>query len=623
MADRSPLMRLEHLSYTGSGLATVGIAFNDDLTILWGGSNTGKTYTVATLNFMFGGETPETPPEGDKYESALLGISFADSTSVTLRRALRGGDIEVFDGLAPDGILDGRESQVLGPIHGKGGKSKDGSLSEFLLAKVGLGTIKIASTQAAKLDTFSFRFFMPYVLVTEDRMLSGKTPTEINPKSSDTLNRNAFRFLLTGRDDSAIAKVPDKKTLDAGKTGKLQLLDEMIADLDRELGTRNVPELVAQRDRLQSHLETIGEDLAHAQERIDELSVLRREALNAQSEAEAHAAQLRAMRQRFLDLKSTYETDIRRLEAIEEGGFLLQRFEDHPCPLCGALPGHQHKPHPLGDVDLQLTAARAEIAKIRRDMNDLEVTLASLTAEAEGLENRGHTLGAEARGHFEEIQRLRPRETNLRTGYTGDVTLFEEIDRVIALSVRRSDLDAKRAAIAAIKHGKQKAAGLTIGIDGPTGHKFAQTVQQVLDVWGYPGLEAVTWNDKTYDIAINGKPRGRNGKGVKALLHSAFSVAYAVYCKGEGLPHPGFLVLDSPLLTYREELDDDDEPLTDEERAIAATSLDERFYKHLASVSSFCQIYIIENKTPPKEFMPRTIVFSKAGRRGLFPVLGS
>jgi hypothetical protein len=393
----------------------------------------------------------------------------------------------------------------------------------------------------------------------------------------------------------------------------------MIADLDRELGTHNVPELVAQRNQLQSHLETIGEDLANAQERIDELSVLRSEALNAQGEAEAHAAQLRAMRQRFLDLKSTYETDIRRLAAIEEGGFLLQRFEDQPCPLCGALPGHQHKPHPLGDVDRQLTAARAEIAKIRRDMSDLEVTLASLTAEAEGLENRGRTLGAEARGHFEEIQRLRPREANLRTG---DVTLSEDIDRVIALSVRRTDLDAKRAAIAAIKHGKQKA-GLTIGIDGPTGHKFAQTVQKVLEAWSYPGLEAVTWNDKTYDIAINGKARGRNGKGVKALLHSAFSVAYAVYCKADGLPHPGFLVLDSPLLTYREELDGDDEPLTDEERVIAATSLDERFYEQLASVSSFCQIYIIENKTPPKELMPHTIVFSKAGRRGLFPMLGS
>lgn len=620
MANRRPSMQLRHLTYTGSDVETVGISFNDDLTILWGGSNTGKTYTVATLNFIFGGETPDTPPEGDKYQFALLGMSFADGTSVTLRRALRGGDIEVFDGLAPDGDLGGRKSRVLDPVHGKGGKSKDGSLSEFLLAKVGLGTIKIASTQAAKLDTFSFRFFMPYVLVTEDRMLSGKSPTQINPKSNDILNKNAFRFLLTGRDDSGIANVPDKRILDAGKSGKLQLLDEMIAELDRELSTRDVSELSEQRERLQARLETIGEVLADAQEQIDELTALRREALNAQGEVEAYAAQLRTMQQRFLDLKSTYVTDIRRLEAIEEGGFLLQRFEDQPCPLCGALPGYQHKPHPLADVDLQLKAARAEIAKIRRDMGDLEVTLASLKAEADELEIIGLSFGVEALGYFEEIQRLRPKEASLRTGYKADIRLLEEIDRVIDLSVRRMELDAKRAGIAAVKYGQQKADGLVIGIDGPTGHKFSKVVERVLDSWNYPGLEAVTWNDHIYDIAINGKVRGRNGKGVKALLRSAFAVAYAVYCMEEGLPHPGFVVLDSPLLTYREELNDDDEPLTAEERAIAATSLDECFYKHLYSISRFCQVYIIENKTPPTEFGFREIVFSKYGRRALFPV---
>jgi hypothetical protein len=145
-------------------------------------------------------------------------------------------------------------------------------------------------------------------------------------------------------------------------------------------------------------------------------------------------------------------------------------------------------------------------------MGDLDATLASLEAEAEGLDSRSRTLGAAAQSYFEEIQGLRPREANLRTGYTGNIALFDEIDRLIALSVRRGDLDAKLTAIAAIKHGKQNAAGLTISIDGPTGHKFAQTVQKVLWAWACPGLEAVTWNDKTYDIAINGRPRGATAR---------------------------------------------------------------------------------------------------------------
>ncbi|ATU95216.1 hypothetical protein [Phyllobacterium zundukense] len=618
MAETHPFIRLEHLTYIGSNVPTVGIDFNDDLTILLGGSNTGKSYTVATLNFMFGGETPDTPTEGDDYESALLGMSFDDGTGVTLRRALRGGDIEVFDGLAPDGDLDGRSGRVLAAAHGKGGKKKDGSISEFLLAKLGIGNVKIASTQAAKLDTFSMRFFMPYVLIDEDRMLSGKTPTEIHSKSTDPLNKNTFRFLLTGKDDSAMAKVPDKKTLDAGKSGKLQLLDEMISDLDGQLGSHDMPEVIEQRDRLQSHLENIGEELSHVQEQLDERSQLRRDALDTQANVDAHVAHLLAMQQRFLDLKRTYETDIRRLEAIEEGGFLFQRFENAPCPMCGALPGHQHKPHPLSDVDRQITATRAEITKIRRDMSELDVTLASVLAEIEGLEGRSKNLGAEAQSHFEEIKRLRPAEANMRNGYKGDISRLEEIEQIIAVAVRRDELATRKTAIASIKYGQQKAEGLTIGIDGPTGHRFAQVVQKVLTAWEYPGLEAVTWNDGKYDIAINGKLRGRNGKGVKALLRTAFSVAFVIYCKDEELPHPGFLVLDSPLLTYREEIDND--PLTEEEKVIKATPLDIRFYEHLASISSFCQIYVVENKTPPANLRGQTIVFAKPDRRGLFPV---
>ena len=83
----------------------------------------------------------------------------------------------------------------------------------------------------------------------------------------------------------------------------------------------------------------------------------------------------------------------------------------------------------------------------------------------------------------------------------------------------------KRDAIAVAKVGRQKAEGLMIGLDGPTGHKFAQAVEDVLTAWEYPGIEAVTWDERRQDIAINGRPRSQNGKGVKAVFHSAFAVS--------------------------------------------------------------------------------------------------
>jgi hypothetical protein len=74
----------------------------------------------------------------------------------------------------------------------------------------------------------------------------------------------------------------------------------------------------------------------------------------------------------------------------------------------------------------------------------------------------------------------------------------------------------------------------------------------VLEAWGFPGSPRVAFDLKAQDITINGKERAANGKGVRAILHAAFKVTVMIWCDRHGLPHPKFLVLDSPLVTYRE-----------------------------------------------------------------------
>ncbi|KJB97172.1 hypothetical protein N826_27970 [Skermanella aerolata KACC 11604] len=318
-------------------------------------------------------------------------------------------------------------------------------------------------------------------------------------------------------------------------------------------------------------------------------------------------------------------TDITRLEAIEEGGFLMRRFEDKPCPTCGALPGHQHKPHPLGAVEQQQVAAQAEIVKIKRDLTELELTLRNLRVELVGMQARSENFAAVAATHNREIDWLRPMEASTRASYRKVLQRLEDADRIIDISARRLDFLARRQAIEAIKVGRQRAEGLSIGIDGPTGHRFAQTVQRVLEAWQYPGLEAVTWEQPLYDFAVNGTPRGHNGKGVKAIFHSAFVVAVLIYCRENKLPHPGFVVLDSPLVTYRKpilykrygELDAD-------EAVVAQTGLDLKFYEHLASLSDLGQFFVVENNDPPAAISGRARIetFSGkngSGRQGLFP----
>ncbi|MFD1944261.1 hypothetical protein [Paradevosia shaoguanensis] len=617
-----PIVRLEHLTFTGDDAKPVGIEFGGGLTILYGGSNAGKSYSLAVIDFMLGGDRPAILDQGSEYTRILLGLAFDNGRAVTLERARKGGEIKLYEGVAPDGNLAGRTGTVISPKHGSG---KNGSVSELILNYVGIDGARVASTEAALLVPFSLRHFMPYIAIDETRMFSAESPTVVSPKNGPTLNKNVFRFVLTGQDDSDVIQVPNEAALKASNNGKLELLDEMIGELDASLAVADLEALDAAIERHSERRDDFGTALAAIQQRLDTAAQERRALLDTLDGDRSKVGQLLAMKARFLELRDTYQTDIRRLEAIEEGGFLLQRFEDQPCPMCGAKPGDQHLPHELGDLDRQHAAAQAEIGKIRKDMRGLDAALAGIETEHEALELRIEFTSGQIREKDVVITHLRPEEAAGRTAYQTVAERLSQLENLSDVRTRRAALQVRRDAIADARVGRQKADGLMIGIDGSTGHKFAQVVQEVLIAWEYPGVEAVTWDQQRQDIAINGRPRGQNGKGVKAVFHSAFAIATLIYCRTNRLPHPGFVILDSPLVTYRKPIHYKKHgELAADERAVAQTSLDRAFYRHLAGLGELGQIYVIENNDPPQGLPPdvRVIQFSGEsgeGRQGLFP----
>jgi hypothetical protein len=117
-----------------------------------------------------------------------------------------------------------------------------------------------------------------------------------------------------------------------------------------------------------------------------------------------------------------------------------------------------------------------------------------------------------------------------------------------------------------------------------------------------------------------------SGKGVRAILHAAFNVALLLFCHRRGLSHPRFLVLDTPLLTYREPLTSKHGELSDDESALAKSDLAISFYRH--ELKHFAQIIVLENATPSQSAgrIAKIEVFSGkggTGRQALFPMSDS
>ena len=77
-------MRLLHLTAVGPDVSAASLEFARRLTVVYGASETGKTYVIEALNFMFGARALRQVPEDAGYQRMLLGIEFDDGEVVTV-----------------------------------------------------------------------------------------------------------------------------------------------------------------------------------------------------------------------------------------------------------------------------------------------------------------------------------------------------------------------------------------------------------------------------------------------------------------------------------------------------------------------------------------------------------
>lgn len=615
------MIRFRHLSFAGPETRTVSLAFECGPNVVYGASNTGKSFTLAALKYMLGSSTPLPAIEQlEGYKAALLGIDVPGVGEVTLYRSLSGGGLELFDGLhleRPQGFA----SRVLAAEHDA--TSVD-NVSRFILDAIGLDGRKIVRNENGEKNSFTLRSLDPFMFVDEGAIIESRSPILSGQHTSATAEKNAFKLLLTGRDDSAVVAVVPPKIRKARQEGQRELLEEWISSLNAQIAKSNASrtDLEDQLKRLDEAMASMQADLARSQTQLDFATRERRSAVDEQDRLMAESREIELTLARFARLLEVYDSDLARLEALEQGGHLLLARLDRPCPLCGATAEHQHS-DTKGDLSRAKSAARAEIARIEREQRDLTATMGLLEGDSRRHVTRLHKLSRRLAAADRMLASLRPSEAGLRDRYQSQTQARVELRETLKLFDDRDRLLSQLSAITSAKSTPKMK--LSVGIDGPTGHQFANTVRDVLREWDFPGDPSVTFDEQAQDIALNGKERRANGKGVRAVLHSAFKVAVLLYCQERRLPHPGVLVLDTPLLTYREPKKVPKHgALSEDEKALAATSLHENFYRHLVSLKDRAQFIILENSDPPAHLIPalKAHFFTGdegTGRLGLFP----
>jgi len=603
--------QIRRLTLVGRGVPNAEVQFREGLNVVSGPSDTGKTFIVQCIDYMLGGkDVPESIPEAAQYETVRLSLNVSvDDDEVVLERSIRGGDFKL--------VSAGKADQHLSAKHSAAAKD---SVSQYLLGLAGLAEKKVRTNKQGKTRDVSFRDLARLVLVDEETVISKTSPILTGQYTTGTAESAVFRLLLTGVDDSSLISSEDPKVAKGRQAGKVEMLDLLLNQTRGRMAEMQLPGDVQAWQGQLAEIETLFEaaqkELAVEQQSAAQLEGKRRAELNALRQLESRSGVLRELQRRFALLEQQYLSDLRRLESIAEAGTRLGQMNEERCPVCGAAAEHQEHDHQKASAAPEDVAQSclAEAAKIRLLISDLHLTRSDNDREIARLE--GLTLEAKERIRTVATQlseMLKPRVELALQRLRESQTRRDTYRRALELHGRVNELQGLLGELGPAASGKGVELEST-RVRSDEAEAFSQEVESLLRAWHFPGLDRVTFSESDQDIVISGRTRASHGKGVRAIAHAAFNLALLNFCLKAEKPHPGFALIDSPLVVYRE-------PDTDE----GGFSLDvkDAFYRSIAEEFRASQVLIFENEDPPSDLGAdaNIIRFTGAshGRQGFIP----
>lgn len=610
-------LRIRHLSFLGPSRTAATIEFGPGLNVIFGASNTGKSFIADTIDFMLGGRGPlRDIPERIGYNQILLALETTSGEAFTLYRSTEGGAFRVYEGLFTTTMPEG-EGSILAEQHND---KRDDNLSAFLLAKLELGHRRIRRNKRGETQSLSFRNLARLAIVNEEEIIQQRSPLSDGNRVADTANTSVFKLLLTGVDDSALASTQDRSPEEQSKGAQLELLDQLIIEYRRKVKDLAGPprELEEQLEKLDASMAAQTESLAASEADFREVSKRRRDLSKGIEDGQNRLAEITTLLERFTLLEAHYRSDVDRLRAIEEAGSLFGALGKTTCPLCGAMPEHQGATEDCaGNVDRVIAAARAEIAKIVLRQGELKETITDLRKEAVVFEKRLPTLEQRLGVVAQQIEQIvAPNLRRVRTNYKEFADKSGEVREALGLYRTLQDFEDRKSHLEGSDQAPEGGNDNDVDLPTSTVDKFAALVQEILVDWHFPDAERVHFDLKTRDLVIKGKSRTSYGKGLRAITQAAFTIGLMQYCRQNDISHPGFALLDSPLLSYREPENASDD--------LRGSDLNARFYGYLEKLPLDRQVIIIENTDPPDNLAasPKAIKFTgvaSQGRAGYFP----
>jgi len=599
MSDR---ISITHLAFVGHGRPDASVAFGPNVTIVRGPSDTGKSFIADSIDFMLGAQSLREIPQLFGYSTVLMGLELPDDVLVTVTRPVTGGGFTVYDG-RHFAVPTDKEGTEFGAAHDS---RNDKGLSNYILGTIGLNGRQLRTNASNAKVAFTLRHLAHLTVIGETQMQARTPPPLTGQHTETTREKSALKLLIVGEDDSALVEVPTPKERKTIGKAKGEVVDQLLGDARLKVAdTPDLDQLLDQLARLNATIRSTGDDIdtatrarVSAAQRLSGLQ-------NARIAVRNRTHEVSALSSRFDLLALQYDSDLARLEMVTEAGTLLGYFSPGNCHFCGAEPDHQHMnlEHNYDTTAFAVVIA-GEHAKTEALRNDLQQAIADLVVESTRLDSRSRELIGDIAAGERALQaadgQLKPR----KNGFDELLRTRSKVESAIAVHQHIADLELMRSQIT--DEAKPKRADPVDPLPLETAGRFSSAIRDRLTAWGFPEASSVRFDRNEFDIIDDEQLRGSHGKGVRAVLHAAFTLALADYCQANDLPHPGFVVLDSPLVTYKPPKEGETSEPDEESAQRLDSSFVARFYRNVQE-SENVQVIIMENTDPPEELADDTV----------------
>ncbi|MED4970720.1 AAA family ATPase [Parageobacillus toebii] len=601
----------------GKNVEDVFINFEKGFNIISGPSDTGKSYIFECINYMLGSsDEPKKITESKGYSSVLMEIATYGGETYTLKRTFGKEEVEVYNTAYQ--YIEQKTPIILKYKHDKDNKD---NLSAFLLEKSGFKHPSyVKKKKNGEVRTLSFRDLPIYITVSESEIIKENSPILSGQYTKATVEKSVFKLIVSGLDDSDNQDNQGENISSKTKLeGQKELLERLIYQEEKELLSFPAFDL-SEESMLDNKMKEIQEKLKNINEEIKNLTNVRRSIWNQIEEDKSKYIAMSELIKRFELLEEQYNADLERLSFVREGIHYFSQLNFSICPFCNQKVEDIHcnvENCGFNQIDENLTESiEAEMNKIRLHLSDLKSTIKESKNELDQLLAKIEENKNEYNKINDKINLiLEPKEINLKKLLDNYIHERDLITNYKLRVAKIEDLNKEKKLIED-KLKKQSKKVNSRNYDGAilSAYKdFCEYMASTLKRWKFSKNPNVTFKDG--EFFIDSKSTKDYGKGYRAIIYSAFAISLLEFCKANDKPHPGFVVLDSPLTTYKGKKHNEE----------VGSDIQTAFFEDLSSIHNDMQVIILENKEPSDEIKEKInyIEFTKDnnyGRYGFFPV---